>query len=298
MGFVMMVFVKKTKRVKRTVILLLVFTLFSSLAIAETGCFTYKYSPFFCSDIPREQAANECQLYGCNLKQTFYSERSCSEPDILKKCELSTIVDIPEELPAVPELIQELDEELAEETDEKEGTNYALGIGIIILFIALFIIYFIFKQNPDYLKTLFLPKKQHKKPSLNAIQKAPKWLILKDNSRLEKQKSRWKKKHQHKINEFHRSEQLHQFGPLPKQSVTREFRKLKGLVRTYKRRKKQIHKSNPEEHFAKLDQLTKEIKEKEQAIIQTHSQIDPKIIKKHELDNLMKDLKDISKGNN
>lgn len=41
------------------------------LAIAETGCFTYKDSPFFCSDIQREQAINECQLYGCNVEQTF-----------------------------------------------------------------------------------------------------------------------------------------------------------------------------------------------------------------------------------
>lgn len=284
----------KNKIIFCTISILLVFTLFSPLALAEIGCFTYKDSPFFCSDIPREQAINECQLYGCNIGQTFYSERSCSEPEILKKCELSTIVDVPEELPVVPELIQEVEETIPED----EGTNYALGIGIIILFIAIFVIYSIYKKNPNYLQTLLFPKKQRKKTQLNAIKEIPKWLVIKDNSRLEKQKSRWKKKHNHKIKEFHRNEMLQEFGPKPKQSVTREFRKLKGLVRTYKRRKKQIHKSNPEEHFAKLEQLTKEIKEKEQAIIQTYDQVDPKIIKKHELDNLMKDLKEISKGNN
>ena len=264
------------------------------LAIAETGCFTYKDSPFFCSDIQREQAINECQLYGCNVEQTFYSERSCSEPEIFKKCELSTIVDIPEELSAVPELIQETEEILPQE----EETNPALIIGLIILFVAIFIIYLLYKQNPDYIKTLFQQKKQQQKQPLNVIKEAPKWLILKDNSKLEKQKNRWKKEHKHKINEFHRTELLEEFGPKYQSSVTKEFRKLKGLVRTYKRRKKQVHKSNSKEHFIKLEQLGKKIKEKEQLIIQTHSQVDPQIIKKHDLDNLMKDLKEISKGNN
>ena len=279
--------------IKNSVLFLLVLTFLTPLALAETGCFTYKDSPFFCSDISREEAVSECQLYGCNLEQSFYSERSCSEKEILQKCELSTIVGVPEELPAIPELIQEVDETLPE--DEK---NSPLIIGLIILFVAIFIIYIIYKQNPDYIKTLFQQKKEPQKQPLNVIQEAPEWLILKDNSKLEKQKNRWKKEHGHKINEFHRNELLEKFGPKYEQSVTKEFRKLKGLVRTYKRRKKQVHKSNSKEHFIKLEQLSKKIKEKEQLIIQTHSQIDPQIIKKHDLDNLMKDLKEISNGKN
>ena len=285
--------VSKHKHIQITIFLILVFTFLSSLALAETGCFTYKDSPFFCSDISIEQATNECQLYGCNLEQSFYSERSCSEKEILQKCELSTIVGVPEELPAIPELIQEVDETLPE-----DEANSPLIIGLIILFVAIFIIYIIYKQNPDYIKTLFQQKKEPQKQPLNVIQEAPEWLILKDNSKLEKQKNRWKKEHGHKINEFHRNELLEKFGPKYEQSVTKEFRKLKGLVRTYKRRKKQVHKSNSKEHFIKLEQLSKKIKEKEQLIIQTHSQIDPQIIKKHDLDNLMKDLKEISNGKN
>ncbi len=55
-------------------------------------------------------------------------------------------------------------------------------------------------------------------------------------------------------------------------------------------------KPNSEEQFIKLEQLSKQIKEKEQMIIQAHANVDPKIIKKHELDNLMKDLKELSDG--
>ena len=271
----------------------LVLTLLLPLALAETGCFTYKDSPFFCSDISKEEAINECQLYGCNLEQSFYPQRSCSEKEILQKCELSIIVDVPEELPAIPELVQEVDETLPE-----EETNSALIVGIIILFIAIFIIYILYKQNPDYIKKIFQQKKQQQIPQLNVIQEAPEWLQPKDNSRLEEQKNRWKKEHKQKINEFHRNELLQEFGPKYERSVTKEFRKLKGLVRTYKRRKKQVHKSNPEEHFIKLEQLGKKIKEKEQVLIQSNSKIDPKIIKKHELDNLMEDLKEISNRKN
>ncbi len=282
-------------RIKWAIVLIFIAILIlPSLALAEIGCFTYKDSPFFCSDISIEQAETECQLYGCNLEQSFYSGRSCSEKEILQKCELSTIIDVPEELPTIPKVVQKVDKENTEE----EGANYFLIIGLIILFAAIFIIYFIYKKNPEYLKTLFLPKTQQQNVPLNVIQQAPDWLIPKDEQKLKEQKTRWRKKHQHQINEFHRNELLQEFGPKPEQSVTKEFRKLKGLIRTYKRRKKQNHKSNPREHFVKLEQLGQKIKEKEQSIIQSYVNVDPKIIKKHELDHLMKDLKDISKGSN
>ena len=138
---------------KLIIIIGLIFLLLP-LALAETGCFTYKDSPFFCSDISREEALSECQLYGCKLEQSFYPQRSCSEKEILQKCELSTIVDVPEELPIVPELTQEnVDKNLPE-----EETNSALIVGIIILFIIIFIIYILYKQNPDYIKKILLQR--------------------------------------------------------------------------------------------------------------------------------------------
>ena len=266
------------------------------LALAETGCFTYKGSPFFCSDIPREQALNECELYGCNVDQAFYSERSCSEKEILKHCELSTLVDVPEDLPTVPEIISELTSGLDENIDGEEGTNYVLVFGFVILIIAALAIYFTYKNNPQYFQKLFFPKQQQKQQPLNVILKVPSWLGSSDDSKLKKQKLRWEKKHHKKVHEFQRDQLLQEFGPRYEQSVTKEFRKLKGLVRTYKHRKKQNHKSNSKEQFAKLEELGKKIKKKEQFVIQAHSQVDPKIIKRYELDNLMKDLKEIYKG--
>jgi hypothetical protein len=273
---------------KVLIFLLIVLLSLLPLAIAETGCFTYKDSPFFCSDISREQAESECQLYGCNLAQSFYPERSCSEPEMLQNCEFSTVIDVPEELPVIPELIEET-------PIKEEKTNYVLIIGLLIFSISIFVIYTIYKQNPQFINQLFSKKQQQNAP-LNVIVKTPGWLTPKENSRLKEKKIRWQKKHRHKMNKFQRDEMLQEFGPKYEPSVTKEFRKLKGLVRTYKRRKKQTHKSNPEEHFKKLEQLGKKIKEKEQLIIQTHAQVDPNIIKKHEVDNLMKDLKDISSG--
>ena len=253
------------------------------------GCFTYKDSPFFCSDISKEQAESECELYGCNFNQVFFSSRSCTEKEMLQKCNLN--------VPVVEhfEIIEETTPKI-EIPEEETESSFGTAIGIFLFFVAILVFYLFYRKNPEVVKKLFSRRRIPQKQPLNVIKTTPKWFAPTDNKKLNAKKEKWLKKHQHKINEFHRDELLGDFGPKEKSSVTKEFRKLKGLVRTYKRKHKQVEKTGKKEHFAKLDQLSKKIKEKEKIIIENHQNVDPKIIKKHELDKLMKELKNISHG--
>ena len=66
----------KTKKRFILMLVLILSILFSmTLTLAQSGCFLYSESPFYCSDLSEEKAEAECLLYeDCALNNVFHLE--------------------------------------------------------------------------------------------------------------------------------------------------------------------------------------------------------------------------------
>ena len=72
---------------KTTIITALTFLLLINLALAQSGCFIYSDSPFYCSDLSTEEAETECLFYeDCILEQFFFLKESCSDKQLFTEC--------------------------------------------------------------------------------------------------------------------------------------------------------------------------------------------------------------------
>lgn len=272
----------------KVLVVFTLFFLFSSFCLAEMGCFTNSDSPYYCSDISREIAQEECSLYNCELEKSFFSSKSCSSEEMLNEC---GIIDFQNKEEVKSNLSIEKSQT---ELDEKKGNSAFAIFGMILLIPILLFILLYFLRNDNILST-FSSKKQ-KKEELNVIPKR-RWLSPNlSNPRLKEKQKRWNLKHKHQLAKFHREEMLSEFGEIKELKVTEEFRKIKGLIRHYKKKKKQIIKQEKPNHFEKLEELSRTIKEKEKKIVRDYQNIDPGLIKKQKLDKLLTELRQIGEG--
>ena len=67
----------------------LTFLLLINLALAQSGCFLYSDSPFYCSDLSIEEAETECFFYDdCVLEESFFLEESCNDKQLFTECKV------------------------------------------------------------------------------------------------------------------------------------------------------------------------------------------------------------------
>lgn len=71
-------------------LVLILSILFSmTLTLAQSGCFLYSESPFYCSDLSEEKAEAECLLYeDCALNNVFHLEESCIKKETFPECKV------------------------------------------------------------------------------------------------------------------------------------------------------------------------------------------------------------------
>lgn len=70
------------------ILLILVFLVAMKFAVAEQGCYIFKESNHYCSDLEESLASADCSNYGnCNLNEVFLAGNSCNDPQIFPECE-------------------------------------------------------------------------------------------------------------------------------------------------------------------------------------------------------------------
>jgi hypothetical protein len=80
---------KDHKKIFLTLALILSIILSANIVLAQTGCFLYPESPFYCSDLNMEKAEAECLLYdNCDLTNNFYLEESCANKETFSECQV------------------------------------------------------------------------------------------------------------------------------------------------------------------------------------------------------------------
>ena len=282
----------------KSLLFFFLFFLLASFCLAENGCFINKDSPYFCSDIPIELAIDECGLYGCSLESTFFSGRSCSEQEMLQKCQENPAI-VPE-----PGILNNNDAmlnktALNQTSSDTNKSNFFLIFGALLFLGA--IIYFLYPKLKEYFSPfLSFTKKLPSPEQLNAINTTPSWLNPQSYNPLSRWKQRqWQKRHKKQMDDFHRDEILSVFGPSEKKEKTirnKDFYRLKSLFKEYKDKRKDFEKVRKVDHFAKLEELTGEIKKKEEQIVQTYQQIDPQLLEKQNKEELILKLREIARG--
>lgn len=178
--------------------------------------------------------------------------------------------------------------------EEKPQKSSSMILWVILLIIFVLAMYYFFSKNKLFFRK-FREEISLKKKSLKE-KPSPWWLHPFFSPELRRKLQTLRLKRKHKIKEFEKETVLSEFGPKAKLSVKKEFRKLKGLIREYKMKKKRLTKF-PEEKstFEKLEELSTKIKEKEQKIVGEFSEVSPQIIKKPEQDKIITELRKLAR---